>query len=155
MITVTKYLTHADLKNKVCGCREDEKLKILFREVDESELRVSPKEGLKGANILRNEKIVALCEFCKKIYFMRVTFEGGFTNQFVSIDSIEVFDGSMKELRNILNSMYDEYENEIIDMATEDYSVKVVDKLEDDEKIITRYVYLKREDKELYKDILG
>lgn len=155
MVTVTKYLTHVDLKTKICDCKEEDKLKVLFKEVNESELRLKPEEGLKGAHILRNEKIVVCCEFCRKIYFIMTTFEGGFTEQYVTIDSIELFDGSMKELRSIINNMYDEYENEIISMATDDYSVKVLDKYEDDEKIITRYVYLNREDKELYKDLMN
>ena len=55
---------------------------------------------------------------------MRITFEGGINEQFVSIDSIELFDGSMKELRNILNNMYDEYENEIINIATDDLLIE-------------------------------
>ena len=74
--------------------------------------------------------------------------------QYVSIDSIELFEGSMKELRKIINNMFDEYENEMITVATDDHTIKVIDKDEDEEKIITRYVYLNREDKNLYKDLL-
>ncbi|MEG0856566.1 MAG: hypothetical protein RSG52_08800 [Terrisporobacter sp.] len=155
MVTITKYLTHEDLKNKICDCKEEDKLKILFREVCESEIRVQPEQGLKGAHILRNDKIVACCEFCKKVYFIMTTFEGGFTSQYVSVDSIELFDGSMKELRSIINNMYDEYEHEIINMATDDYSVKVLDKYEDDEKTMTTYAYLNREDKALYEDLIN
>ena len=60
----------------------------------------------------------------------------------------------MKELRKIINNMFDEYENEMITVATDDHTIKVIDKDEDEEKIITRYVYLNREDKNLYKDLL-
>ena len=107
-----------------------------------------------GAYIWRNEKIIASCEHCKKVYFMMITFEGGMKEQYVSIDSIELFEGSMKELRKIINNMFDEYENEMITVATDDHTIKVIDKDEDEEKIITRYVYLNREDKNLYKDLL-
>ena len=57
-------------------------------------------------------------------------------------------------LRKIINNMFDEYENEMITVATDDHTIKVIDKDEDEEKIITRYVYLNREDKNLYKDLL-
>ena len=60
----------------------------------------------------------------------------------------------MKEIRKIINNMFDEYENEMITVATDDHTIKVIDKDEDEEKIITRYVYLNREDKNLYKDLL-
>ena len=73
--------------------------------------------------------------------------------QYVSIDSIELFEGSMKELRKIINNMFDEYENEMITVATDDHTIKVIDKDEDEEKIITRYVYLNREDSILYADL--
>ena len=42
----------------------------------------------------------------------------------------------------------------MITVATDDHTIKVIDKDEDEEKIITRYVYLNREDKNLYKDLL-
>ncbi len=155
MVTVTKYLTQVDLKRKICDCKEEEKLKILFKEVNESELRIKPNQGISGAYILREEKIIASCEHCKKVYFMMITFEGGMKEQYVSIDSVEIFDGSMKELRQIINNMFDEYENEIITVATEDFTIKVLDKYEDEEKIITKYAYLNREDKDLYKDLMG
>ena len=154
MVTVTKYLTERDLKRKICDCENEEKLKVLFKEVDESELRVKPEQGMMGAYIWRNEKIIASCEHCKKVYFMMITFEGGMKEQYVSIDSIELFEGSMKELRKIINSMFDEYENEMITVATDNHTIKVIDKDEDEEKIITRYVYFNREDKNLYKDLL-
>ena len=154
MVTVTKYLTERDLKRKICDCENEEKLKVLFKEVDESELRVKPDQGMMGAYIWRNEKIIAFCKHCKKLYFMMITFEGGMKEQYVSIDSIELFEGSMKELRKIINNMFDEYENEMITVATDDHTIKVIDKDEDEEKIITRYVYLNREDKNLYKDLL-
>ena len=51
--------------------------------------------------------------------------------------------------------MYDEYEEEIINIATDDYSIKILDKIEDEEKIITRYAYLNREDKDLYEDLMN
>ena len=60
----------------------------------------------------------------------------------------------MRELRRVINNMFDEYENEVITVATEDHTIKVLDKYEDDEKIITKYVYLNREDKDLYKDLM-
>lgn len=154
MITVTKFLTTFDLEKIICGCSNNEKFKILYREVIESELRINSSEEIKGAHILRNEKIVVTCENCKKIYFIMTTFEGGFKEQYISVDSVELFDGSNKELRSILNNMYDEYESEIINMATDDYSVKVLENYKDEEKVINKYVYLNREDKDLYKDLM-
>ncbi|WP_455539969.1 hypothetical protein [Terrisporobacter sp.] len=154
MVTVTKYLTELDLKRRICDCEREEKLKVLFKEVSESELRVKPKQGMMGAYILRDEKIIAICENCKKVYFMMTTFEGGMKEQYVRIDYLELFDGTMKELRKIINNMFDEYENEIITVATDDHTIKVLDKDEDEEKIVTRYVYLNREDENLYADLL-
>lgn len=154
MVTVTKYLTQADLRRKICDCDGDGKLKVLFKEVSESELRVNPAQGMLGAYILRNEKIISFCEYCKKIYFIATTFEGGIRENYVSIDSIELFEGSMKELRKVINNMFDEYENEIITVATDDHTVKVLEKYQDDEKISTKYVYINREDKELYRDLI-
>ena len=153
MVTVTKYLTQLDLKRKICDCKE-ELLKVLFKEVTESELRINPQQYMLGANILRYEKIIVLCEHCKKIYFVMTTFEGNVKEQYVNIDSIELFDGNMKELRAIINNMFDGYENEMIVIATDDHTIKVLDKYEDEEKIVTKYVYLNREDKELYKDLI-
>lgn len=154
MVTVTKYLTQIDLKRKICDCKNDEKLKILFKEVSESELRVKPEQGMSGAYILRNEKIIVSCEHCKKVYFIMTTFEGGIKEQYINIDSLEVFDGSIRELRQIINSMFDDYESDIITVATDDHTIKVLEKYEDDEKIMTRYAYLNREDKDLYKDLM-
>lgn len=153
MVTVTKYLTQADVKRKICDCRED-KLKILFKEVTESELRINPEQAMLGANILRNEKIIGFCEECKKVYFIMTTFEGSMREQYINIDSIELFDGSIKELRSVINNMFEEYENEMIVIATDDHTVKIIDKYEDEEKIITKYAYLNREDKDLYKDLM-
>ena len=153
MVTVTKYLTQADLRRKICDCTED-KLKILFKEATESELRINAKQAILGANILRNEKIIAICEECKKVYFIMTTFEGSMREQYINIDSIELFDGSIKELRSVINNMFDEYENEMIVVATDDHTIKVIDKYEDEQKIITKYVYLNREDKDLYKDLM-
>lgn len=155
MVTVTKYLTQVDLGRIICDCEKDEKLKVLFKETSETELRVKPEEGMLGAYILRNEKIIVTCEYCKKVYFITTTFEGGIKEQHVNIDSLEQFDGSIRELRQIINNMFDEYENEIITVATDDHTIKVLDKYEDDEKIITKYSYLNREDKDLYKDLMG
>ncbi|MBC6695608.1 hypothetical protein H9L25_02280 [Terrisporobacter mayombei] len=155
MVTVTKFLTKKDLKIKICDCQSEENLKVLFKEIYETELRIQPNQVLEGAYILRDEKIVARCEECKKIYSIRTTFEGGFKDQCLSVDSIELFDGSEKDLRKILNEMYDEYEEELINIATDDYSVKILDKIEDEEKIITRYAYLNREDKDLYEDLMN
>ncbi|WP_018592124.1 hypothetical protein [Terrisporobacter glycolicus] len=154
MVTVTKYLTHADLKRKICDGHEEEMLKVLFKEVNESELRIRPEEGMAGANILREEKIIASCNHCKKVYFLMTTFEGGIKDQYISIDSVELFDGSMRELRQVINNMFDEHESEIVSVATDDHAIKVLDKYDDEEKIVTRYVYLNREDKDLYKDLL-
>lgn len=154
MVTVTKYLTQADLKRKICDCKEEEKLKVLFKEVSESELKMKPEQGMTGAYILRNEKVIASCEYCKKVYFVMTTFEGGIRENYVSIDSLELFDGSMRELRQVINNMFEEYENEVITVATEDHTIKVLDKYEDDEKITTNYVYINREDKDLYKDLM-
>lgn len=154
MVTVTKYLTQIGLKRKICDCKNDEKLKILFKEVSESELRVKPEQGMSGAYILRNEKIIVSCEHCKKVYFIMTTFEGGIKEQYINIDSLEVFDGSIRELRQIINSMFDDYESDIITVATDDHTIKVLEKYEDDEKIMTRYAYLNREDKDLYKDLM-
>ena len=153
MVTVTKYLTQADVKRKICDCKED-KLKILFKEVVESELRINPEQAMLGANILRNEKIIGFCEECKKVYFIMTTFEGSMREQYINIDSIELFDGSIKELRSVINNMFEEYENEMIVIATDDHTVKIIDKYEDEEKIITKYAYLNREDKDLYKDLM-
>ena len=153
MVTVTKYLTQADVKRKICDCRED-KLKILFKEVTESELRINPEQPMLGANILRNEKIIGFCEECKKVYFIMTTFEGSMREQYINIDSIELFDGSIKELRSVINNMFEEDENEMIVIATDDHTVKIIDKYEDEEKIITKYAYLNREDKDLYKDLM-
>ena len=41
----------------------------------------------------------------------------------------------------------------IVDIATDDYVIKVLSKSEDDEKTNTRYVYLNREDSILYSDL--
>ena len=153
MVTVTKYLTQADVKRKICDCRED-KLKILFKEVVESELRINPEQPMLGANILRNEKIIGFCEECKKVYFIMTTFEGSMREQYINIDSIELFDGSIKELRSVINNMFEEDENEMIVIATDDHTVKIIDKYEDEEKIITKCAYLNREDKDLYKDLM-
>lgn len=152
MVTVTKYLTESDLKRKICYC-EAEKLKVLFKEVNESELKINPEQGMMGAYILRNEKVIALCESCKRIYFITTTFEGGMTEQYISVDSVELFDGTMRELRQIINNIFDEYNNEIIDVVTDDHTIKVLNKYQDDEKIITTYAYLNREDKNLYRDL--
>lgn len=155
MVTVTKYLTQADLKRNICDCKEEEKLKVLFKEVSESELRINSEQEISGAYILRNEKIIASCEYCKKVYFITTTFEGGLKDQYISIDSLELFEGSMKELRQIINNLFDDYENENINIATDDHAIKILDQYEDDEKIITRYAYINREDEDLYKDLLG
>lgn len=155
MVTITKFLTEEDLKMKICDCQCGKNLKVLFKEINESELRIQPNKDIKGAYILRNENIVARCEGCKKIYFIMTTFEGGLKEQYISVDSVELFEGSMKELRKILNEMYDEYEKELINIATDDYSIKILDKFEDEEKIITRYAYLNREDTDLYEDLIN
>ena len=127
----------------------------MFKEIYETELRIQPNQVFEGAYILRNKKIVARCEGCKKIYSIRTTFEWWFKDKFLSLDSIELFDKREKDLRKILNEMYDEYEEELINIATDDYYVRILDKIEDEEKIITRYSYLNREDKDLYEDLMN
>ncbi len=154
MVTVTKYLTQADLKVKLCDCQNEEKFKILFKEVSESEIKVKPEQVNKGAYILRDEKTIILCEGCQKIYFIKTTFEGSMSEQYIGIDSLEEFEGTIKELRSVINNMFDEYEEEITTVATDDHTIKILDKYEDEEKIITKYAYLNREDKNLYKDLM-
>lgn len=153
MVTVTKYLTQNDLRTKICSCEGEDKFKILFDEVTESELRAKPSQGMMGAYILKSEKLIICCERCKKIYFISTTFEGGMSERFTSIDSLEIFEGTIKDLRKIINSIFDEYENELITIATDDHTIKVLEKDEDEEKTITRYAYLNREDKDLYRDL--
>ena len=41
----------------------------------------------------------------------------------------------------------------LVNIATDDYVIKVLEQSEDDEKIDTRYVYLNREDSILYADL--
>ena len=62
----------------------------------------------------------------------------------VFIDRIETFNKGF---------LVAEYENEIISVTTDDHTIKVLEKLEDEEKIITRYAYLNREDEDLYRDL--
>lgn len=153
MITVNKYLYEDDFKNNICGCSQEEKFKVIFREVNETELKSNEIEAVSKASIFRMEKLAVMCENCKKIYFIGLSFEGSFKSQFVTIESVELFDGTPIEARNLINRIYGDYEREIMDIATDDYAIKVLSKSEDDEKINVRYVYLNREDKVLYADL--
>ena len=99
------------------------------------------------------EKLVVMCTDCKKIYFVSMSFEGSFKSQYVTLESVELFDGEALEARNLINRIYSEYEDAMVDIATDDYVIKVLSKSEDDEKINTRYVYLNREDSILYSDL--
>ena len=99
------------------------------------------------------EKLVVMCTDCKKIYFVSMSFEGSFKSQYVTLESVELFDGEALEARNLINRIYSEYEDTMVDIATDDYVIKVLSKSEDDEKTNTRYVYLNREDSILYSDL--
>ena len=99
------------------------------------------------------EKLVVMCTECKKIYFVSMSFEGSFKSQYVTLESVELFDGEALEARNLINRIYSEYEDTMVDIATDDYVIKVLSKSEDDEKTNTRYVYLNREDSILYSDL--
>lgn len=99
------------------------------------------------------EKLVVMCTECKKIYFVSMSFEGSFKSQYVTLESVELFDGEALEARNLINRIYSEYEDTMVDIATDDYVIKVLSKSEDDEKTNTRYVYLNREDSILYADL--
>ena len=94
-----------------------------------------------------------MCTECKKIYFVSMSFEGSFKSQYVTLESVELFDGEALEARNLINRIYSEYEDTMVDIATDDYVIKVLSKSEDDEKTNTRYVYLNREDSILYADL--
>ena len=99
------------------------------------------------------EKLVVMCTECKKIYFVSMSFEGSFKSQYVTLESVELFDGEALEARNLINRIYSEYEDTMVDIATDDYVIKVLSKSEDNEKTNTRYVYLNREDSILYADL--
>lgn len=45
MVTVTKYLTKQDLRRKICDCENEEKLKVLFKEVTDSETEDKTRRG--------------------------------------------------------------------------------------------------------------
>ena len=99
------------------------------------------------------EKLVVMCTECKKIYFISLSFEGSFKSQYVTLHSVELFDEDVIEARNLINRRYSEYEGELVDIATDDYVIKVLLKSDDDEKTNTVYVYLNREDSILYADL--
>ena len=153
MVTVNKYLYEDDFGQKICPCSDAQKYKVLFREVNEIELKVSEVEAVTKASIYKMEKLVVMCTDCKKIYFVSMSFEGSFKSQYVTLESVELFDGEALEARNLINRIYSEYEDTMVDIATDDYVIKVLSKSEDDEKTNTRYVYLNREDSILYSDL--
>ncbi|MDY5212453.1 hypothetical protein [Intestinibacter sp.] len=153
MVTVNKYLYQDDFGQKICSCSDKQEYKVLFREVNETELKTNEIEAVTKASIYKMEKLVVMCTECKKIYFISLSFEGSFKAQFVTLESVELFDGEVVEARNLINRIYSEYEDVLVDIATDDYVVKVLSKSEDDEKINTRYVYLNREDSILYADL--
>ncbi|WP_455542031.1 hypothetical protein [Intestinibacter sp.] len=153
MVTVNKYLYEDDFGQKICSCSEKQEYKVLFREVNETELKTNEVEAVTKASIYKMEKLVVMCTDCKKIYFISLSFEGSFKSQYVTLESVEIFDGEPVEVRNLINRIYSEYEEVMLDIATDDYAVKVLSKSEDDEKTNTRYVYLNREDSILYADL--
>ena len=153
MVTVNKYLYQDDFGQKICPCSDAQKYKVLFREVNEIELKVSEVESVTKASIYKMEKLVVMCTECKKIYFISLAFEGSFKSQYVTLHSVELFDEDVIEARNLINRRYSEYEGELVDIATDDYVIKVLLKSDDDEKTNTVYVYLNREDRILYADL--
>ena len=153
MVTVNKYLYEDDFGQKICLCSEKQEYKVLFREVNETELKTNDVDSVTKASIYKMEKLVVMCTECKKIYFVSMSFEGSFKSQYVTLESVELFDGEVLEARNLINRIYSEYEDAIVDIATDDYVIKVLSKSEDDEKTNTRYVYLNREDSILYADV--
>ncbi len=153
MVTVNKYLYQDDFGQKICPCSDAQKYKVLFREVNEIELKGSEVEAVTKASIYKMEKLVVMCTECKKIYFVSMSFEGSFKSQYVTLESVELFDGEALEARNLINRIYSEYEDTMVDIATDDYVIKVLSKSEDEEKTNTRYVYLNREDSILYADL--
>ncbi len=153
MVTVNKYLYQDDFGQKICPCSDAQKYKVLFREVNEIELKVSEVEAVTKASIYKMEKLVVMCTECKKIYFISLSFEGSFKSQYVTLHSVELFDEDVIEARNLINRRYSEYEGELVDISTDDYVIKVLLKSDDDEKTNTVYVYLNREDSILYADL--
>lgn len=153
MVTVNKYLYEDDFGQKICSCSSKQEYKVLFREVNETELKTSEIEAVTKASIYKMEKLVVMCSECNEIYFVSLSFEGSFKSQYVTLESVELFDGEVVEARNLINRIYSEYEGELIDIATDDYVIKVLSKTEDNEKTNTRYVYLNREDRILYADL--
>ena len=119
----------------------------------ETELKTNDVDIVTKASIYKMEKLVVMCTECKQIYFVSMSFEGSFKSQYVTLESVELFDGEVIEVRNLINRIYSEYEDAMVDIATDDYVIKVLSKSEDDEKTNTRYVYLKREDSILYADL--
>ena len=153
MVTVNKYLYEDDFGQKICLCSEKQEYKVLFREVNETELKTNDVDSVTKASIYKMEKLVVMCTECKKIYFISLSFEGSFKSQYVTLHSVELFDEDVIEARNLINRRYSEYEGELVDIATDDYVIKVLLKSDDDEKTNTVYVYLNREDSILYSDL--
>lgn len=153
MVTVNKFLYEEDFGRKICACTDKEEYKILFREVNETELKTNEVDAVTKASIYKMERLVVMCTKCKKIYFISLTFEGSFKSQYITLESVELFDDTPIAARNLINRIYADYEETLVDIATDDYAIKVISKYEDDEKINTRYVYLNREDSILYADL--
>ena len=153
MVTVNKYLYKDDFGRAICPCSNRQEYKVLFREVSETELKTDEVEAVTKATIYKMEKLVVMCEDCKKIYFVSMSTELGFKAQYVTLESVQLFDDTPLEARNLINKIYSEYEDVLVNIATDDYVIKVLSKSEDDEKIDTRYVYLNREDSILYADL--
>ena len=53
MVTVNKYLYEDDFGQKICPCSDAQKYKVLFREVNEIELKGSEVEAVTKASIYK------------------------------------------------------------------------------------------------------
>ena len=75
MVTVNKYLYEDDFGQKICLCSEKQEYKVLFREVNETELKTNDVDSVTKASIYKMEKLVVMCTECKKIYFISLSFD--------------------------------------------------------------------------------
>ena len=123
MVTVNKFLYEDDFGQKICACSDKEEYKVLFREVNETELKTPEVEAVTKASIYTMEKLAVMCTNCKKIYFISLSCEKSFKSQFVTLESVEIFDGQPVEARNLINRIYAEYEDVLVDVATDDYVI--------------------------------
>ena len=155
MVTVNKYLYKKDFGRGICPCSDKQEYKVLFREVSETELKTDELDldAVAKASRYKMEKLVVMCTECKKIYFVAMSSEISFKEQYVTLESVELFDDTPLEARNLINKIYSEYKDVLVNIATDDYVIKVLAQSEDDEKIESRYVYLNREDSILYADL--